>query len=56
MTAGFQKSDLIVIGRQGQGSLQKAFFGNVTEKVARQAPCAVLIIPLAYQQKLKKKK
>ena len=47
--------DLIVIGRQGQGSLQKAFFGNVTEKVARQAPCAVLIIPMSYQQKLRKK-
>lgn len=51
-----QNADLIVIGRHGQGSLQKAFFGNVTEKVARHAPCAVLIIPLSYQQKLKKKK
>ena len=44
--------DLVVIGRQGQGGLQKAFFGNVTEKVARNADCAVLIIPLSYQKKL----
>lgn len=48
--------DLIVIGRQGEGSLQKAFFGNVTEKVARHASCAVMIIPLSYQEKIKKKK
>ena len=50
--AGEQNADVIVMGRQGQGALQKAFFGNVTEKVARYAPCAVLVIPLAYQKKL----
>lgn len=50
-----QDVDLIVIGRQGQGGLQTAFFGNVTEKVARHAPCAVLVIPLTYQKKLTKK-
>jgi nucleotide-binding universal stress UspA family protein len=43
--------DLIVIGRQGHSALQKALFGNVTEKVARKAPCAVLIIPLDFQKK-----
>jgi nucleotide-binding universal stress UspA family protein len=48
--------DLIVIGRRGQGAMQKAFFGNVTEKVARHAPCAVLIIPLSYQEKITQKK
>lgn len=47
-----QNIDLIVMGRQGQGGIQKAFFGNVTEKVARHAPCAVLVIPLSYQKKL----
>ena len=44
--------DLIVIGRQGRSSLQKALFGNVTEKVARKAECAVLIIPLSFEKKL----
>lgn len=44
--------DLIIIGRQGKGSLQKAFFGNVTEKVARNAPCAVMIIPLSHKDHL----
>ncbi|MEJ5260612.1 MAG: universal stress protein [Anaerohalosphaeraceae bacterium] len=46
--------DLIVMGRHSQGSLQKMFFGNITEKVARQAPCAVLIVPLSYQEMLRK--
>lgn len=43
--------DLIVIGRQGRSAFQKALFGNVTEKVARKARCAVLIIPLDFQKK-----
>lgn len=47
--------DLIVMGRHSQGSLQKAFFGNITEKIARQAPCAVLIVPLSYQEMLRKR-
>jgi nucleotide-binding universal stress UspA family protein len=46
--------DLVILGRQGKGSFQKAFFGNVTEKVARHAPCAVMIIPLSYKEKLSK--
>jgi nucleotide-binding universal stress UspA family protein len=44
--------DLIVMGRQGSGSLQKALFGNVTEKVVRKALCAVLVVPLSYQKRL----
>jgi nucleotide-binding universal stress UspA family protein len=44
--------DLIVMGRQGRGSLQKALFGNVTEKVVRKALCAVLVVPLSYQKRL----
>lgn len=40
--------DLIVMGRQGRGALQKALFGNVTEKVVRKADCAVLVVPLSY--------
>ncbi|MBM4104363.1 MAG: universal stress protein [Planctomycetes bacterium] len=46
--------DLIILGRQGKGAFQKAFFGNVTEKVARHASCAVMIIPLSYKEKLSK--
>lgn len=44
--------DLIVMGRQGSGALQKALFGNVTEKVVRKAECAVLVVPLSYQKRL----
>jgi nucleotide-binding universal stress UspA family protein len=46
--------DLIVMGRQGSGALQKALFGNVTEKVARKAECAVLIVPLSFQMRVEK--
>lgn len=46
--------DLIVIGRQGRGSLQKALFGNVTEKIARKAECAILIIPLSLKKRILK--
>ena len=46
-----QQIDLIVMGRQGRGALQKALFGNVTEKVVRKADCAVLVVPLSYGRK-----
>lgn len=44
--------DLIVMGRQGHNALQKAFFGNVTEKVVRKADSAVLVVPLSYRERL----
>jgi len=44
--------DLIIIGRQGSGSLRRTLFGNVTEKVARKAKCAVLVVPLSYEEKM----
>ena len=47
-----QQVDLIVMGRQGSGALQKALFGNVTEKVVRKADCAVLVVPLSFQKRL----
>ncbi|MFI4910526.1 MAG: universal stress protein [Sedimentisphaeraceae bacterium JB056] len=37
--------DLIVLGRQGHGSLTKALSGNVSEKIVRKAHCAVMVIP-----------
>ncbi|HOK95711.1 MAG TPA: universal stress protein [Anaerohalosphaeraceae bacterium] len=47
--------DLIVMGRQGRGALQKTLFGNVNEKVVRKADCAVLVVPLSYQKRLQEK-
>jgi len=46
--------DLIVLGRHGHGhrALGKALFGNVTEKVASRAECAVLVVPLTYEKRL----
>ncbi len=37
--------DLIVIGSSGKGAWQRLFGGSVSEKVAREAPCPVLISP-----------
>jgi len=53
--AGENDVDLIIIGRHGQSSLEKVLFGNVTEKVARKAECAVLVVPLSFQAKLEKR-
>jgi nucleotide-binding universal stress UspA family protein len=41
--------DLIIIGRQGHSAFGTMLFGNVTERVARKAPCPVLVIPLDYK-------
>ncbi|MFP4105800.1 MAG: universal stress protein [Phycisphaerae bacterium] len=38
--------DLIVLGRHGTSSFGEFFFGDVTEKVSRKAPCAVLVVPM----------
>lgn len=34
--------DMIVLGTQGRGVLDKAIFGSTTERVVRKAPCPVL--------------
>lgn len=44
--------DLIIIGRQGHSALGTMLFGRVTEKVARKAPCPVLVIPLDYEKRI----
>jgi nucleotide-binding universal stress UspA family protein len=44
-------ADLIIIGRQGRSSLGKVLFGNVTEKVVRRSPCAVMVVPLSYEER-----
>ncbi|HOX55640.1 MAG TPA: universal stress protein [Candidatus Paceibacterota bacterium] len=42
--------DVIVLGRHGHGSVSKALFGSVAEKIVRKAECAVLVVPLSYAQ------
>jgi len=37
--------DMIVIGRQGRGTLQSIFFGSVAERVVGKATCPVLVVP-----------
>lgn len=49
-----KRTDLIIIGREGQSSLGTALFGKITEKISRHADCAVLIIPLSYQRRFQK--
>ena len=40
--------DVIILGRHGHGSVGKALFGSVAEKIVRKAECAVLVVPLSY--------
>jgi nucleotide-binding universal stress UspA family protein len=37
--------DLIVLGAHGHGFLDRLLIGSVAERVARHAPCAILMVP-----------
>jgi nucleotide-binding universal stress UspA family protein len=43
-TAHEGKFDMIVMGRRGQGHLTHTLLGSVSDRVADQTPCALLII------------
>ena len=43
-TANEGKFDMIVMGRRGQGHLAHTLLGSVSDRVADQTPCALLII------------
>ena len=43
-----ERVDVIILGRHGHGSVGKALFGSVAEKIVRKADCAVLVVPLSY--------
>lgn len=43
-TARDDRSDLIVMGAKGESKLKETLLGSVSEKVVRNAPCAVLIV------------
>ncbi|NQU41772.1 universal stress protein [bacterium] len=43
--------DLIVMGRHGKSSWGTVLFGNVTEKITRHADCAILVVPLSYEER-----
>jgi len=43
--------DLIILGRHGHGSVGKALFGSVAEKIVRKADCPVLVVPLDYAKR-----
>jgi len=38
-------ADLLVIGTSGLGAVAHALLGSVAEKILRQAPCPVLVVP-----------
>lgn len=40
-----QAADLIVLGAHGHGLIDRLLLGSVAERVARRAPCAVLMVP-----------
>jgi nucleotide-binding universal stress UspA family protein len=38
-------ADLVVLGTHGRGAISRFMLGSVAERVIRQAPCAVLVVP-----------
>jgi nucleotide-binding universal stress UspA family protein len=44
-TAAAENAGLVILGREGSSVLQSHFLGNITGKIARKAPCPVMIIP-----------
>jgi nucleotide-binding universal stress UspA family protein len=40
-----ERADLLVVSTHGAGSLAKRLLGSHAERVARQAPCPVLVVP-----------
>ena len=49
-TAKTESFDLIVMGSRGLGGLKEFFLGSVSDEVADEAPCPVLIIKHIYQK------
>jgi nucleotide-binding universal stress UspA family protein len=43
-TAKLESCDLIVIGSRGLGGIKEFFLGSVSDRVADEAPCPVLIV------------
>ena len=37
--------DLVVLGRRGAGLVERLMMGSVSDRVAHEAPCPVLIVP-----------
>jgi nucleotide-binding universal stress UspA family protein len=40
-----QGADVVVLGSHGHGLVRRFLLGSVAEKMVRQAPCAVLVVP-----------
>jgi nucleotide-binding universal stress UspA family protein len=49
--AAAEKVDLIVMGVQGKGALNRLFFGSTTHHVIREAGCPVLTVYGAVDQR-----
>src|SRR5947208_756060 len=43
-TAALEHADLIVMGTQGRGGLDRALLGSVAERIIRLGPCPVLTV------------
>jgi nucleotide-binding universal stress UspA family protein len=40
-----RRPDLVILGPQGRSGLEKMLIGSVADKVLRQSPCSILVVP-----------
>jgi len=40
-----RRPDLVILGPQGRSGLERVLIGSVAEKVLRQSPCSILVVP-----------
>jgi nucleotide-binding universal stress UspA family protein len=45
--AAAKQAQLIIIGTHGRHGVTRFFLGSIAERVLREAPCAVLVVPIA---------
>jgi nucleotide-binding universal stress UspA family protein len=46
-----EKADLIMLATHGRGEIERLFLGSVADRVVRQAPCPVFLVPIGERRR-----
>jgi nucleotide-binding universal stress UspA family protein len=47
-----EKADLIMLATHGRGEIERLFLGSVADRVVRQAPCPVFLVPIGERRRV----